>query len=223
MIQKAIVFDSGTIINFAMNGMTDLLRQLKAEFKGRFFITEDVKYEIIDRPLKISRFELEALVINKLLEDKVIELPYDTVDKNKLQTKTNEINDLLNHTYFARGEFMKIMDKGEVSAVALCLLLAEKGIKNALAVDERTTRMMCEMPQNLQKIFQDKLHTEVETKRENPFLNEIKVIRSSELMYIAYKKGLVKLKNHVLEALLYAVKFKGCAISFEEIDRMKNL
>lgn len=223
MIQKAIVFDSGTIINFAMNGMTDLLRQLKAEFKGRFFITEDVKYEIIDRPLKIRRFELEALMINKLLEDKVIELPYDVVDKNKLQAKTNEINDLLNHTYFARGEFMKIMDKGEVSAVALCLLLAEKGIKNVLAVDERTTRMMCEMPHNLLKIFQDKLHTGVEMKRENPFLNEIKVIRSSELMYIAYKKGLVKLKNHVLEALLYAVKFKGCSISFEEIDRMKNL
>ncbi len=223
MIQKAIVFDSGTIINFAMNGMTELLRGLKEKFGGKFFITDDVKYEIIDRPVKIHRFELESLMISKLFDDKVIELPYDIIDRKALQSKTAELNDELNHTYFARGEFMKIVDKGEISAMALCLLLNEKGIKNVLAVDERTTRMLCEMPENLLKIFQDKLHTNVEMKRANLFLETIKVIRSAELMYVAYKKGLVHLKDHALEALLYAVKFHGCSISFEEIERMKNL
>jgi hypothetical protein len=221
---KAIVFDSGTIINFAINGMTEILRELKEKFDGKFFITEDVKYEIMDRPLKIKRFELESMMIRKLFDDKVIELPNSVVDKKQLEEKTNELNDKLNHTFFARGEFVKIMDKGELSAMALCLLLDEKGIKNVLAVDERTTRVLCEMPQNLQKILQDKLHTKVETKRENLSLTNIKVIRSSELMYVAYKKGLVKLKDgNVLEALLYAVKFHGCSISFDEIDQMKNL
>jgi hypothetical protein len=221
---KAIVFDSGTIINFAINGMTEILRELKEKFDGKFFITEDVKYEIMDRPLKIKRFELESMMIRKLFDDKVIELPNSVVDRKQLEEKTNELNDKLNHTFFARGEFVKIMDKGELSAMALCLLLDEKGIKNVLAVDERTTRVLCEMPQNLQKILQDKLHTKVETKRENLSLTNIKVIRSSELMYVAYKKGLVKLKDgNVLEALLYAVKFHGCSISFDEIDQMKNL
>jgi hypothetical protein len=221
---KAIVFDSGTIINFAINGMTEILRELKEKFDGKFFITEDVKYEIMDRPLKIKRFELESMMIRKLFDDKVIELPNSVVDRKQLEQKTNELNDKLNHTFFARGEFVKIVDKGELSAMALCLLLDEKGIKNVLAVDERTTRVLCEMPQNLQKILQDKLHTKVETKRENLSLTNIKVIRSSELMYVAYKKGLVKLKDgNVLEALLYAVKFHGCSISFDEIDQMKNL
>jgi hypothetical protein len=221
---KAIVFDSGTIINFAINGMTEILRELKEKFDGKFFITEDVKYEIMDRPLKIKRFELESMMIRKLFDDRVLELPNSVVDKKQLEQKTNELNDKLNHTFFARGEFVKIMDKGELSAMALCLLLDEKGIKNVLAVDERTTRVLCEMPQNLQKILQDKLHTKVETKRENLSLTNIKVIRSSELMYVAYKKGLVKLKDgNVLEALLYAVKFHGCSISFDEIDQMKNL
>jgi hypothetical protein len=221
---KAIVFDSGTIINFAINGMTEILRELKEKFDGKFFITEDVKYEIMDRPLKIKRFELESMMIRKLFDDKVIELPNSVVDRKQLEQKTNELNDKLNHTFFARGEFVKIVDKGELSAMALCLLLDEKGIKNVLAVDERTTRVLYEMPQNLQKILQDKLHTKVETKRENLSLTNIKVIRSSELMYVAYKKGLVKLKDgNVLEALLYAVKFHGCSISFDEIDQMKNL
>ena len=49
-------------------------------------------------------------------------------------------------------------------------------------------------------------------------------IRSSELVYVAYKKGLVSLKGRrVLEALLYATKFKGSSISFEEIEELKGL
>ena len=43
-------------------------------------------------------------------------------------------------------------------------------------------------------------------------------------MYILYKRGIIKLKNHnILDALLYAVKFKGCSISDEEISEMEKL
>ena len=39
-----------------------------------------------------------------------------------------------------------------------------------------------------------------------------------------YKKKIVEFGNHVLlDALLYAVKFKGCAISGDEIKEIKNL
>ena len=58
---KAIVFDSGTLINFAMNGMFQEFRELKKIFNGKFLITKEVKSEIIDRPITIKRFELEAL------------------------------------------------------------------------------------------------------------------------------------------------------------------
>ena len=67
---KAIVFDSGTIINFAMNGILDILKSLKSEFNGKFIITEAVKEEVIDKPLHIKKFELEALMINSLIQSK---------------------------------------------------------------------------------------------------------------------------------------------------------
>lgn len=143
--------------------------------------------------------------------------------KKALREKTDEILNSLNHTFYARNDFVNIVDRGETSVLALSILLKEKGIENGVAIDERTARLLCEMPDNLKKIFESKLHTKVEMKKNVSFLSRIRVIRSSELMYIANKKGLVKLKNHVLEALLYAVKFKGCSISFDEINIMKKL
>jgi len=54
--------------------------------------------------------------------------------------------------------------------------------------------------------------------------SKFKFIRSSEIVYAAYKKGIIKIKGKkALEALLYATKFKGAAISFEEIDILKRL
>ena len=39
-----------------------------------------------------------------------------------------------------------------------------------------------------------------------------------------FKKGIVKIKDpKTLEALLYAVKFKGCSITDEEIKEIKKL
>jgi hypothetical protein len=41
---------------------------------------------------------------------------------------------------------------------------------------------------------------------------------------MAYKKRLIEIRDkHALEALLYATKFKGCAISWEEIEQLKKL
>jgi len=223
MKEKAIVFDSGAIITFAMNGLLDVLEDLKKSFNGYFLITNEVKNEIVDKPLTIKRFQFEALRIKDLIDRRILEFPYKIIDKKELSNKTEQIFDALNHTYFARGEFMKIVSKGEISVLALSLLLKEKGIDNIVAIDERTARLMCENPSNLQKIFNYKLHTEVLMKKDISFLRNIKIIRSSELMYFAYKKGLLHLKDHILEALLYAAKYKGCSISFEEIEQMKRL
>ena len=55
-------------------------------------------------------------------------------------------------------------------------------------------------------------------------LEKIKVIRSTELMYIAYKKGLIDVADkRVLEAILFALKYGGCSISEKEIQIIKNL
>ena len=49
-------------------------------------------------------------------------------------------------------------------------------------------------------------------------------IRSAELMYLAYKKGLLQEKTkEFLDAVLFALKFKGTAISSDEIDEIKRM
>ena len=72
---KILIFDSGTLINLSMNGMLDLLERLKSIWNGKLIITSQVKYEIIDRPLEVERFELGALRVQSLLFHNVLEMP----------------------------------------------------------------------------------------------------------------------------------------------------
>lgn len=227
MNSKAIIFDSSTLINFAINGLLQEFRELKKLFDGKFLITREIVGEIIDKPMKIKRFELEALKLQELITDKVLEMPSSIgIDESKISKLTNEIMNIANNTFFGQGNAMHIIDIGESSCLALSKLLNEKGIKNVMSVDERTMRLLVEKPENLMAIFQKKLHTDLKFKKENlkPF-KEFRFIRSTELIFIAYKKGIVKLRNHgnVLDALLYAMKLNGCSISDEEINEMKRL
>ncbi len=223
---KAIIFDSSSLINFAMNGLLAEFRELKELFGGKFLITKEIAEEIIDKPMKIKRFELEALKLKELLMDKIIELPSSIgIDENRISKMTTDILNIANNTFFGRNSAMHIIDTGEASCLALSRLLNEKGIRNVLSVDERTIRLLGEKPENLLEIFKKKLHTEIITKRENfKAFKDFKFIRSAELIYIAYKRGIVKLKNHeVLDALLYALKFNGCSISDDEISEIKKI
>ena len=85
--------------------------------------------------------------------------------------------------------------------------------------------MLCERPENLRDLFQRKLHTRINSKKENfKIFKGFSFIRSAELIYIAYKKDVLKLKDPaVLDAMLYALKFKGCAISDYEITEIKRI
>ena len=224
---KAIIFDASTLISFSMNGLIEEIKALKGIFKdGHFIITNEVKGEVIDRPIKIKRFELEALKIKSMLDQGILEMPSAIgVKDSEISTKTNEILELANKTFTGGDREIKILHLGECSCLALAGILNKQGIQNAIAVDERTTRMLIEKPENLKKLFQKKFHTKIFSDPKNfKFFKGFNVIRSTELAYVAYKKGLVRLKNGiVLDALLYALKFKGCAISNEEIQEIEKL
>ncbi len=225
-LNKAIIFDSSAIINFTMNGLLSEFRELKKIFDGKFLITKEVREEVIEKPMRIKRFKLEALKIKELLAEKILEMPSDSgIDENKISKMTREIINLANNTFFGHGNAIHIIDSGEASCLALSKLLNEKGVKNVLVVDERTLRILGEKPENLLALLNKKLHTEIESKEENfNFFRDFRFIRSTELIYIAYKKGIVKLKNHeVLDALLYAMKFNGCSISDDEISEIEKI
>lgn len=225
-VQKVIIFDSSSIINFTLNGLLNEFKELKKLFNGRFIIPHEVKEEIVNRPLEIKKFKLEALKIKELIDEKVLELP-EAIGINPpiLSSKTKELMNIANNTFFGRENAIHIIDSGETACLILSKLLTEKGVKNIISVDERTIRLLGEKPENLLEILKRKLHTSIKANKENfKFFKGFKFIRSAELIFIAYKKGIIKLKNHnVLDALLYALKFNGCSISEEEIAEMERI
>ena len=226
MKPKAIIFDSGTLISFSMNGVIDILEKLKGIFDGKFIITPDVKREVIDRPLQIKKFSLEALKIKSLLDKKIIEMPSAVgLNEREVSRKTEEMLKIANSTYQDKKRDIHIIDSGEASCLAVSKMLNEKGYDTVIAVDERTTRMLGEKPENLAELLEKRLHVKISPNRNNyNAFRGLRFIRSAELVYVAYKRNLVDLKNgDVLDALLFAMKFKGCAISGDEIREIERM
>ncbi len=219
---KNLIFDSGPLINFAMNNSLHILERLKQQFKGDFLITKEVKKEIIDKPLTIRRFELEALQIKSLYDRKIIKLADITKKQvDELREKRNKFMSIANSIFTTKKKQIHLIDKGECAVLALSALMKSPYI----VIDERTTRMLCENPENLRKLLQKKLHTQIKTDEKNySYFKGFKVIRSTELAYIAYKKKLFDLKYpKVLEAMLYGLKYHGCSISEEEVKQIAKM
>ncbi|MFH1425169.1 MAG: hypothetical protein ABIG28_00355 [archaeon] len=223
---KALILDSGTLINFSMNGLLYIFEELKKISEVKFIITKQVKYEILDRPIGIPRFELGALRIQSLIESGVLELPNSlSISEQEIKTKTKELMDIANSSLKAGGKFIKIVSDAEMSCLALSEILTKKQIPNLIAVDERTTRILSEKPENLEKLMSKKLHSQVTIEKASfgKFKN-FKFIRSTELAYVAHKLGILEVKGpKALEAVLFATKFKGSSVSFDEINVLKKL
>lgn len=97
LANKAIIFDSGALISFSINGLTDMIKDLKEIFKGKFLITSEVKKEVIDTPLRMKNYELEALKIKQLLDEGVLEMPSSLgINDSEISVKTKEILDVAN-------------------------------------------------------------------------------------------------------------------------------
>ena len=225
-MKKVIIFDASTIISLGMNGLFPELESLHKLFEGHFIIPRKVLYEVVERPIGIKRFELEALKTQKLVNEGILELPEVLgIEDSEIQPETKNLLDVANSTFEARGREVHLIDEGEAACLALSEILKEKKIEHVIAVDERTTRMLCEKPDNLRKILQSKLKTHINVNKQNyKTFKKFQFIRSTELIFVAHKLGVVKLEGErVLDALLYALKFKGCSISDKEIGEIKNL
>ena len=219
---KNLIFDSGPLINFAMNGSLHILERLKENFKGDFLITKEVRKEIIDKPATIKRFKLESLQLKSLYDRKIIKLANLTKSQiNELTEKRNKFMSIANSTFRAKNKPLHLIDKGE------CAVLALSELTNSpyIVIDERTTRILCENPENLKKLLQKKLKTKITANKDNyPYFNKFKIIRSTELAYLAYKKNLFNLKYpEALEAMLYGLKYRGCSISEQEVKQIAKM
>ncbi len=220
---KFLILDAGPIISLTMNGLLPVLEKLKKEFNGKFIITPHVRKEVIDKPMKIGKYKFEAVLVKDLLDRKVLSLSSEIIGNNQLDSETKKIMDNVNSIFKSVEGKINLIQEGEASCLAFSNLC---NCDNVIAVDERSVRILVEAPENLKGLLEKKLHTSVIVNHSNlKKLKNFKFIRSAELMYVAYKKDLfgIKKTKELLDAVLYAVKFKGAAISSKEIEEMKRL
>ena len=222
---KYLIFDAGPIISLTMNGMLHVLERLKEVSPGvEFVITPAVKREVVDKPLGIKKYKLEAMQVRDLVDRGVFTMSKKFVSDSKLAKERQRIlaraNGVLRSTN--TGEKIRIVHDGEASCLAFARLCE---CESLIVIDERTTRMLSEAPKDLEKMMERKSHMPLDANLGLlDDLRGMKFIRSAELLFVAWKKGLVGDNNKEwLDALLYGVKFKGCAVASSEIEGMKRL
>ena len=66
---KNLVFDSSSVITLVTNNLLDILKELKKRYKGEFYISNEVKKEIIDIPMKGRKYKFESLMLADYLVD----------------------------------------------------------------------------------------------------------------------------------------------------------
>lgn len=225
---KSIVFDAGPFISLTLNNLLVLIEPLKNRFRGSFYISRAVKNELVDKPLHTRKFEFEALQVLRYIDKGIIEV----VDDKEVDNKTRQLLDFANNVFKAKGRFIQIVHYGEMSGIAACTYLGS----DVFVVDERTTRLLVEDPHRLKHILEHKLHTRIEVngnslKKFRDAAKNIKLIRSVELVTIAYELGLLDDylpdvpdgKRILLESLIWGVKLDGCSVSKREIEQIIRL
>lgn len=233
---KSLVFDSSTLISLSMNNLLEILIPLKSKFGGEFYITPAVKREVVDVPISGKRYKLEAIQVLSLLTNNTL-----SVHHNKdIEKMTETLLRLANNLFLSGDNPITIVQKAEIE----CLALAKFINASAFVVDERTTRLLIEDPTKISKILQEKIHKNIKINNENLELlrKEVKginIIRSTELMTIAFEFGLlnkysmkdvknildhpVDIKKTLLDATLWGLKTRGCSISEQEINEILSL
>lgn len=222
---KSLIFDAGPVISLTMNNLLWILEPLKKKFSGKFYITEAVRKELIDMPLETKKFKFEAIQVEKLIENGIFEI----ADNSFIRERTPVLLNTANEIFKAYHNNIRVVHFAEMSVIAAAVNLNA----DAIAIDEKTTRFLVENPKMVVEILKKTLHTpiainESNLKEFNLMVKGIKVIRSIELVAIAYEQGILNsfitkipdARKNLLESVLWGVKLSGCAVSKEEIGQI---
>lgn len=231
---KSLIFDSSTLISLSMNNLLWILEPLKEKYRGEFNIPPSVKNEVIDNPLKTKRFKFEAMQLIELMTKGILSPIVDS----RIKVLSAKLLSIANNIFFINGRSLRIVHDGEMESLAAAILQKS----DALVIDERTTRVLIEDPDVLIKLFEKKFHTSIQVdknkiKEFQSAIGYIYVIRSVELATAAYSVGILQrfitpetkklMKNNpnkdLLEGILWGLKFKGCAVTDQEIEEIIKL
>ncbi len=211
---STFIVDSSTIISLASTCLLDVFKKYY-DRGNRFIIPQWVYDEVVNRPMRIEKFQFEGYRVKKLVDAGVFEV----YNKKGISKEATTFANYINNVFFAKGHPIKIIHPADSEGIFLT-----KKLGDALIVDERNMRLVIENPIKIKNILQHRLHTKIEVNKENlnkalDFVGKVPVLRSVDLVSIAWERGLVDFKNNknALKAMLLSLKFAGCAISFDEI------
>ncbi len=223
---KALFFDTGPIITLVMSRLVWILPELKKKYGGKFYITPSVKLELITRPMDIKRFQFEALQALKLIKDGVLEV-YDDVPQKEVE----RLHALANNSFKISNKNMEVVQSGEIESV-VCALQAGA---EAMVMDERTMRLFIENNKEMKALLERRFNkaVSVDAEKMKQFSKEfagVKIIRSIELIGVAYKMGLLDSyvpgqkngRETLVEAVLWAAKYNGSAVTEHEVEEIKD-
>ena len=209
-----------------MSRLIWILPEIKKNAKMQFFITPAVKYELIDRPLTIKRFQFEALEVSKLLREGVLEI-YNKVPKAKVK----KLQKIANSSFKIKGKTMDIIQEGEME----CVLSSLQEANSAVVIDERTLRLFIENNPAMGKLLEHRFRRKVTANKEkmeifSKFFKNLTIMRSIELVSIAYKMKLLDpylikgraARETLVNSVLWATKYNGCAVTETEINELKG-
>ena len=228
-MKRTIVIDTGTIISMVTNNLLWTFRFLAKKYKGHFLIPESVYTELITYPLTTKKFKFEALMVNDLILEGHLKV-YKRTDFSEISKK---LSNFANNMFIIKGNPIQLIQKAETDVLALAVFLKS----DVLLVDERNLRLLVEDPEKLVHIMGNKLHTKITVDKNNlkefkKMVKDINVLRSTEIVTLAYEMGLLdgyisvgktinkQLRKPLLEGVLWALKLKGCSISEDEIDEI---
>jgi len=223
LVKMNIVFDSSSIISIVLNNLIPVLEDMKRNHNVNFYLPLAVQRELVTVPIQGRRFKLEAMELQKKIDEGL----FIIYSKKDYLGRSMKLYRISNQIFNTEGKYMRIIQEGEIQS----LVLADE-LDGICVVDERTLRMLVEDPQKLKELLSSKLHTTIKINTQNLkiFRNDLDVdiIRSSELMTVAFEKGLVQKYAtgkglNLLDALLWGLRLRGCAISTEEIEEIKSL
>ena len=220
MKTKDIICDSGVFISLTSSCLSEILYFFSNKKNVRFIVPHAVEDEMVNYPIrrKIKRYLFSAIRIKDAIDDRVI----TKIEKRGVSPGGERIIELANNLFFLRGKPLKLIQRGEAEMLELAF---ELGIENLL-VDERTTRMLIEAPFRLKEHLEREFGINVMLNKKNlselsKHIGHFSVIRSSELITVAYECGFFKkyqeMEKAAYEAALYKIKFSGCSIGFDEI------
>jgi len=217
----SILCDSSSLIALTDAGLLGALIALKQKMKGQVLVTNGVIDESITYPIKIPKYSFSAVRLQRALDSKV----FDVISYNP--KSVDDILFIANNLFTSTRPF-HLVDRGEAEILAAA---ADNGLKTIL-MDERTTRTLIEAPMELRKHLEGEFRIRLNVNQRllgefQKLTSGMHVIRSSEVVALAhearYFKKYKNLEQKAYESALYAIKFKGCAIGFDEIKELARL